>query len=157
MDGTSPAAPDRQLRVPDAPGRTWTAVASTVTDAAGAFAAPVLVPGSGRVRAVAADLRSSPVTFSVIPRLKLSLSPRRLRYGRRTRISASIEPATITRGTLIVERRVGSRYYRVSRRRVTFVDGQLVTTFRPPRTGLFRVTLQARGSTIARLVRAVSR
>ncbi len=157
VDGTSPAGQPVSFEYQKRPGAPWAAVAGATTDAAGAFAAPVPVPGSGRVRAVAAGLRSSPVSFTVIPRLTLSLSPRRLRFGRRTRITASVEPATITRATLIVERRVGSRYYRVSRRKVTFVDGQLSTTFRPPRTGRFRVTLQARGSTIARLVRAVSR
>jgi len=158
-DGASPLAAAVQIQYQTWAGSAWELVHTLQADADGAFAASVAVPASGRVRAVFAGdgthapITATPIPITVVARLTLSLDPRRLRPGRSTAVSATIDPPGAATARLIVERRVGTRYLLVQRRSVTVSGGAVATSFKPSRTGLYRVTLQAGGATIRRLVR----
>ncbi len=160
-DGAPPAGAPLQVQYQARAGSAWGLVQTLTADPQGAFAIGVAVPASGRVRAVFpgdaihGPITAVPITVSVAPQLTLALSPRRLRLGRATTINGTIGPTWPSRAQLTIERRVGRRYYLVRRKRVRVSAGKLSTTFRPSSKGLFRVTLQAGGSTIRRLVRAV--
>ncbi len=147
-DGTSPAEQAVTIQYQTAAGEPWTAVAGTATDATGAFALTAPLPGGGRVRAVQAGLHSSAVAVSVLPQLTLAVS--------RRAFTATVAPVTVTRGTIVVTRRVRGGWVRVKRIPVTFVDGTATVGFRPRLRGRYRVTLSARGSSVRRplIVRA---
>lgn len=129
-------------------GRPWKPVIGGTTDAAGAFAVAFPLPGSGRVRAQAAGLASAPIQVAVLPKLRLNVNGRRF--------IARVDPPTVTRGTIVVDRRVGRRWVRVKRIPVRFSDGAARVRFRPSRRGRYRVTLSSRGASVRRplIVRA---
>lgn len=147
-DGASPAGEPVTVEYQTKAGRAWTPVAGTTADPAGAFAVSVPLPGAGRVRASQSTLRSSPVAVTVLPRLALSVRPRSF--------TATAEPRTVTRGTIVVTRRVRHGWVRVRRIPVTFVDGTATVPFRPPLRGRYRVTLSAAKGSVRRplIVRA---
>jgi len=160
-DRADPTGAQVQIQYQPPTGAGWETIQAATADAQGAFAAEVTVPASGRVRAVFAGdgvhgaLKASPIAVSVLPRLTLSADPRRVRVGSRTRLSGSVEPLGARHATLVVQRRVGSRYYLVKRRRVPVRDGLVSAGFRPRLAGLYRVTLKTRGAKVRRFVRAV--
>jgi hypothetical protein len=118
-----------------------------------------MMPGSGSVRAVFPGdasrprLESPPFAITVIPKLTLSLTPRRLGAGNAVAVSGTMLPAQTIRVVCTVERRVGRRWKRVQRKRIAVRGGKFSTRIRERRAGLYRITIGAPNATIRRLVR----
>ncbi|MGI8623208.1 MAG: N-acetylmuramoyl-L-alanine amidase, partial [Solirubrobacteraceae bacterium] len=161
-DESSAAGAPIQVQYQPRGGSAWQVLQTLPARGDGTFATEVPLPTSGRVRAVfpgdltRAVVDGSPIDVTVVPGLALTLSPRRPPVGSATTVAGTVTPAGPKRARLTVERRVGSRYLPVSRRKVQVSsDGAVDTTFRPSRPGLYRVSLSVGGATARRFVRAV--
>jgi hypothetical protein len=175
VPGGKPATVSGQLRFADgssaaglpvgvefqAAGGAWTQLASAACGPDGSWTAAVTLPGSGLVRAVfvgdgvRARLESIPVTITVVPKLSLALSSRRLRARRSVAVSGTMTPALAPLVTCLVERRAGRRWVRVQRKRINVRGGKFTTRIKQRRAGLYRVSILAPNATIRRLVRFV--
>jgi hypothetical protein len=98
-------------------------------------------------------LESAPVPITVVTKLSLVLTSRRLRAGRAVGVSGTLVPAQATFVTCVVERRVGRRWVRVQRKRINVRGGRFATRIRQRRAGLYRVWVVAPNATIRRRVR----
>jgi hypothetical protein len=131
----------------------WTTLGSAVCGADGAWRTTVSFPSSGLVRAVfAGDAARTPLQsalrrITVLARLKLSLSRRRLRAGRTFRVRGTASPAAQVRLTL--ERRSRRRWVRERRRLLPVRDGAFQARLRPRSPGKYRVTVRV-GSVVRR-------
>jgi hypothetical protein len=172
--GTSPVAVSGQLRFADgsppggAPlaieyttaGAAWTPLTTTAAGPDGTWAASVVFPASGHVRAVFAGdgargrVESAPVTVRVVPSMALTTDKRRARAGRSFAISGVLAPAGQRRVVCLLERQVGSRWVRVQRKRINVRGGRFATKVRPTRPGLYRVSILADGVVRRRTLRA---
>jgi len=130
-------------------------------DARGAFSTDVALSATGSLRAafpgddVRPPVSGTPIMVAVEPLLTLSAAPKRPRAGRSVSISGRVEPLGATRASLTVHRRTAAGAEVVERGRVPIVDGAFATSFVPPRTGLYRVTLRVDGTRVRRHFRAV--
>jgi hypothetical protein len=144
-----------------AAGGAWTPVAGGTCGPDGGWAAAVTLPGSGAVRAVFGGdatrprLESAPVSITVVPKLTLALSSRRLRAGRVVGVSGTMLPAQSTLVVCTVERRVGRRWKRVQSKRIAVRGGKFSTRIRERRASLYRISISAPNATIRRQVRFV--
>jgi len=158
-DGASPAGATLTVELlrPGALG--WEAVGSTVCGADGSWQATVVLPASGRVRAVFAGdatrprLESPATAVTVLPALTIALGARRAPAGRAVRVRGTLAPAA-PRVVCLLERRVGGRWVRGQRKRIAVRGGRYATLVRPRRAGLYRVSIIAPGAVVRRLLRA---
>jgi hypothetical protein len=93
-------------------------------------------------------LESAPVSITVVPKLTLALSSRRLRAGRVVGVSGTMLPAQSTLVVCTVERRVGRRWKRVQSKRIAVRGGKFSTRIRERRASLYRITISAPNATI---------
>jgi hypothetical protein len=160
-DAADPTGAAIQVQYRTGGGQPWQVVQTLAADPEGAFATTLSVAASGHLRAVHpadathAELRSASVAVEVMPALSLAIDPRKVRAGRGTTISATADPVEVTRGRLVIQRRVAGRYRLVSGRTVEIVDGAYERTFTPSKAGHYRVTFRAGGATVRRSLRAV--
>jgi hypothetical protein len=154
-DGSPPAGAPVQLEF-QAPGGGWQPVGATACGPDGTWAADVALPASGLVRAFFAGdearppLPSPPAAVTVLPRLAVALSTRRLRRRRRLAISGTLAPQPAGgRVLLLLERQAGARWVVVQRKRLNVRGGAFRTAVRPRTAGLHRVTLTTPGATEA--------
>ncbi len=130
----------------------WEPVATSVTDPAGAWSAPVSLPYSRSLRASAgidvagSALVSQRVTLEVRSAIRAELRPRRLRLGGRTVAVGVVEPRRRSRRLIVtVERRVArGRYVSVARFPARARDGRFSVPLVPSRSGLYRVRVSVR-------------
>ena len=157
-DGASPAGRPLDIQY-TAAGSAWTSIGGTTTASDGSYRAEVTVPASGLLRVVFPGddahppLETSALKVTVVPLLSLALSPRRLRTGRVVAVSGTVSPSP-GRVACLLERRVGTRWVRVQRKRINVRGGGFKTRIRARRAGLYRVSIVAPGGTIRRLFRA---
>ena len=143
-------------------GAGWSPIGETTTQSNGRFSVRMRVPGSGQVRAVFPGeeshpaLEASPIAVTILPKLKLSLDPRRGPVGERVEVTGTLGPTWPSRIEVLFERRVGRRWVRVQRKRINVRGGKFRTVVRPERTGLHRVTVRTEGAVVKRRFRAVS-
>jgi hypothetical protein len=136
----------------------WVALGGAPCAADGRWATSLAVPRSGTVRAVYPGDGAHPrvesplVSLTVLPRLTIRLSARRVRAGRALRVSGTLSPAA-GRVAVLLERKVGRRYVRVQRKQIRVGRaGRYATLVRPRRSGVHRVTIAAPGAVARRLV-----
>ena len=171
--GVKPSAVSGELRFSDfssaaglpidvemlAAGAAWTRVAGATCNVDGTWAASIELPFSASVRAVFPGdatrprMESAPIDVRVVPSLRLSLSTTRPRRRRAVRVTGTMEPAS-RRVTVLWQRRVGRRWVRVQRKRITVRDGRFTTIVRPPVPGRYRLTIRGGGITRRRRLRA---
>jgi hypothetical protein len=135
--------------LPAVAGAAWRSLATTVASFDGSWSASAELPGSGSLRAVFAgdrtrgQLASPPRKITVLARLNVSLSRKRIRLGSRARVRGSADPATKVRLMLDVRRR--RRWLRTRTRLVRVRRGAYNTVVRPRGRGKYRVTVQVGG------------
>jgi hypothetical protein len=162
-DGASGAGAPLALEY-QAPGGAWSPVGAVSCGADGQWAAEIAVPASGLVRAVFAGdrlhppLATSPAAVTVLPRLTLRLSARRVRVRAAIRVTGTLAPAPAGgRALCVVERQVGRRWVTVTRKRINVRANAFSTVVRPRRAGLHRVTVSTPGETKRLAVRVTAR
>ncbi len=152
-DGSSPAGAALELQFQPR-GGAWQPVGSATTGADGQWFATAAVPASGLVRAVyhgdgarpAAQAAATSVT--VLPRLTMALSARRVRRGTTIRAKGTLSPAPAAGKVLFVlERQVGKRWVPVQRKRINVRNGGYDTRVRPRLPGLYRLAVSTPGAT----------
>jgi N-acetylmuramoyl-L-alanine amidase len=140
-------------------GGSFAPLATTRCAVDGSWSATVELPRSGTIRArfpgdtARAALESSSLKITLVPRLSLFLSARRIRRGSRIRVSGYVAPATSPRVTMLLERKVRGRYRRVRRRRLAVRNTRFRGSLRPSRPGLYRVTVSVDGASTRQYVR----
>jgi len=143
-----------------ASGRAWRPVATTGTGPGGDWRAAVALPASGIVRAVFAGdaarprLESPAASVTVLPALAMRLNTPRVRAGRRAAVSGTLAPGA-PQLVCLLERRIGSRWVTVQRKRIRVRRGRFATVVRPRRAGLYRVSVLAPGASSRRRLRAL--
>jgi hypothetical protein len=136
-------------------------IATTAAGPDGQWSATVTLPQSGTIRArfpgdtTRAPLQSSDVTVAVLPRLALGLSARRIRRHRRVAVSGVLTGTPATKLDVLLERKVGGRYWRERRKRIAVRNSRYLTRLRPRRAGLYCVTVSTPGASIRRYVRVL--
>jgi N-acetylmuramoyl-L-alanine amidase len=158
-DGSSPAGATLSIEYTTA-GSAWTPVASAPCGADGAWTASAVLPSSGSIRAVFAGdatrppVQSPAVPVTVVPALSLTSATRRTTAGGSIAVSGAVFPAP-ARVTVTLQRLVGRRWVRVSRRSVAVAGGRYASSVRLSRRGLYRVVVTAPGASRTRQLRAV--
>jgi N-acetylmuramoyl-L-alanine amidase len=159
-DGSSASgAPVAILYAATGSGGTYAPLATATCAADGSWSRTVAIPRTGTIRArfpgdgTRAPLESSSLRITLVPHVSLSLSSRRIRRGRRIRVSGSVAPATGTRVDLLLERKIRGRYRRVRRRRLPLRDTRFLGSIRPSGSGLWRVTVSVDGASTRQYVR----
>jgi N-acetylmuramoyl-L-alanine amidase len=144
-------------------GGTWQPVGSASTGADGSWTSVAAVPASGLVRAVfegdpgRGPLRSPGLSVTVLPRLTLQLSARRIHRRASVRVRGTLNPPPAGNRVLcILERQVAGRWVVVGRKRIDVRGGGFDTRVRPRLAGLHRITISAPGATKRLQVRVVS-
>jgi hypothetical protein len=121
-------------------GKSWRPAAEATTDASGDFSAPVAPSANATLRAVFAGASayrhstSSRTSVKVRPDMTLKAPAAMLTTGARIRLRGGIRPAK-SLVAIVVERRAGGRYRRVS-----------LTPVRPAARGRYGLTLRLRRS-----------
>lgn len=131
----------------------WRPVGAASVGGDGAWAATAELPASGLVRAVYSGdgarppLEAAPVSVTVLPRLSLELSVRRVRRGRAVQVKGILTPAPEGGRVLcVLERQVGRRWIVVQRKRINVRRATYSTALRPRVPGLHRVTISTPGA-----------
>jgi plastocyanin len=121
----------------------WVVLATVTPDESGAFSAPVAIARGGRLRATAAagQLVSPTVSVTILPKLKLTVFPRKTKKGRPVKITTRIQPANAAR-TATLET-FNPRRNAWSRVRTSSFTSAGVVTFTWPAAG---------GSTLVRVI-----
>ena len=139
----------------------WEPVGVAQVGGDGSWSASVPVDRSGALRAVWAGdgarpaLSSPAAPISVASRLSTRLSTRRLPAGGVFTVEGEVAPPPPGgRVALTLERRRGSTWVPVRRRRVSVRGGSYSVRLRVPVRGLYRVTVSAPGATRKRRLRA---
>jgi N-acetylmuramoyl-L-alanine amidase len=154
-------APVEILYASAAAGGAFTPIATARAGVDGSWSAVVELPRTGTIRArfpgdaTRAALESSSLTITLVPRLTMFLSKRRLRRRRPVTVRGSVTPATSTRVDVLLERKVAGRYRRVRRRRVPVRDARYARTLRPSAPGLYRITVSVDGASTRQYVRVI--
>jgi hypothetical protein len=136
-------------------------VATATCAVDGTWSARLDLPQTGTIRArfrgdaVRAPLESSSLTITILPRVSLSLSSRRIARGRRVAVSGVAWPTTAREVVILLERKRRGRYVQVRRRRVPLAATRYLRFLRPPRRGLYRVTVSVGGVTARDYLRVV--
>jgi len=142
-------------------GSAFSPIATARCAADGAWRTTIELPHSGTVRArfpgdaTRAPMESSSLRITVVPKLALGLSRRRMRRGRRLAVSGVVTPASMSHVSVMLERKVGGRYRRVRKRRTVLRSGRFLRFFRPSRPGLYRVTVSVPGASTRQYVRVL--
>ncbi len=161
-DGATPAG--RQLHLihqPTTTGGSWALLASTATDATGAWSLAIDVPMSGHVKAVflgdtaTPAVESRPLLITVTPAVALTVSSKRIPAGTTVRMQGTVAPFAPPTADLLVERKVRGRYHEVKRRTVTVRDGAFRARVKLRGVGKHRITVTAGGARRRRWVTAV--
>ena len=161
-DGSSPGGAPLGIEY-QAAGAAWQPVAGATCGADGRWIATVALPASGLVRAVFGGdgarprLESAPTKVEVLPRVAIALSAARMRVGRRVTVRGTVQAAPSGFVTFVVERRSRGGWRTVERRRLRLRGGAYRGRVRVGRTGLYRVSVIAGGTTRRRLLRGVTR
>ncbi len=140
-------------------GGAYAPLATARCAADGSWSATVNLPRTGTIRArfpgdaTRAALESSSLKITLVPKLSLFLSSRRVRRGSRIRVSGYVAPATSPRATMVLERKVAGRYRRVRRWRLPVRNTRFSGAVRPSRPGLYRVTMSVEGASTRQYVR----
>jgi hypothetical protein len=143
-DGSSSdGAPLTVEYLPAVAGAAWRTVATAVASFDGSWRASAELPGSGSLRAVSGQLASPPRKITVLARLNLTLSRKRIRLGSRIRARGTADPATQVR--LMLDVRSRRRWIRTRTRLVRVRRGAYNTVVRPRGRGKYRVTVQVGG------------
>jgi hypothetical protein len=158
-DGSSPAGAALALEYTTA-GSAWAPLASTAAGPDGAWAASVVLPASGQVRAVfpgdaaRGRLESAPAPVRLVPTMSLTTDKRRARARTAFAVSGTLDPAQ-PRVVCLLERQVRrGRWVTVQRKRINVRGGRFATKVRPKTPGLYRVSIIADGVTRRRTLRA---
>lgn len=152
VSGTSPYAETPVVLETRAPGQggDWTPLVTVTPGADGSFTAALPLERGGRIQATTAggQLRSQPILVTVVPKLAVSVVPRRPKVGRLAKIVVKIGPAGAARGaTLETYVTLRKRWTRVKTTPVKATTG--VVTFSVKATEAptqYRITV-ARAST----------
>jgi hypothetical protein len=159
-DGSSPLnAPVEILYATG--GSAYSPIATARAAADGSWSATVDLITTGSIRArfpgdaTRAALESSSLTITLIPKIALSLSGKRIRRGRRIAVSGVVWPQPASPATLLLERKVGRRYKRVRRRRLRVRDTRYLRFLRPSARGLYRVTVSVDGTSTRQYFRVL--
>ena len=142
-------------------GSAFSPIATVRCAADGQWSTTVDLPHTGTIRArfpgdaTRAPLESGSLKITVVPSLALGLSSRRIRRGRRIAVSGVVTPASESHVVVLLERKVGATYRRVRRRRAVLSAGRFLRFFRPPRAGLYRVTVRVGGVSARQYVRVL--
>jgi hypothetical protein len=161
-DGSSPSGAALAIEF-QAAGSAWQQIGTATCGADGRWTGQVALPRSGLVRAVYGGgsgrprLESAPTRVKVLPRIAIAMSANRMRIGRRITVRGTVEPVESEFVTLLVERRYRGRWATVERRRLRLRGGAYRGRVRLRRTGRYRVSISAGGTTRRRLLRAVTR
>jgi hypothetical protein len=119
----------------------------------------LITTGSVRARfpgdATRAAMESSTLEITLVPKLAMSLSGKRIRRGRRVAVSGVVWPQPASAAQLLLERKVGGRYKRVRRRRLPVRNTRYLRYLRPRARGLYRVTVSIDGATKRQYFRIV--
>jgi hypothetical protein len=157
-DGSSPAGLPVSVEYLSA-GSAWTEVASAICGADGQWATSVELPATGKLRAVfggdatRGQMQSSTIAVRVVPSVRMTVPKTRVRRRRAVTLSGTMSPATPL-VTVLFERRVGRRWLRVQRKRVTVTDGAFKSYVRPPVPGRYRLSVTGGGVTRRRRILA---
>ena len=142
-------------------GSAFSPIATARCAADGQWSTTIDLPHTGTIRArfpgdaTRAPMESSSLNITVVPKLDIGLSARRVRRRRRLAVSGVVTPAKQSHVVVLLERRVRGRYRRVRRRRAVLGDGRFLRFFRPTRPGLYRVTVTVPGATARKYVRVL--
>jgi hypothetical protein len=159
-DGSTAAgAPVEILYASAAAGGAFSPIGTAHAATDGTWTMTVDLPRTGTVRArfpgdaTRAALESSSLAITLVPRLSMFLSSRRIRRRRPIKIRGSVAPATSTRVDVLLERKVRGRYRRLRRRRAPITNARYTRTLRPSAPGLYRITVSVDGATTRQYVR----
>ena len=158
-DGASPDGAVVQVQF-QASGAAWQVIGTARADGAGAWSAKLRAPSTGALRAVFPGdgshpaLESDALRATVLPRLTIALSSRRVNTGTKVAVTGTLGPTWPRRIELRFERRVRGRWVKVQRKRINVRDGGYSTFVRPRSAGLHRVRILAPGVSITRTLRA---
>ena len=158
-DGSSAAGAPVEILYSTGSGGAFSPLTRTPCAADGTWTTTVDLPRTGAIRArfpgdaTRSALESSSLTITLVPRLSMFLSSRRIRRGRAVSVRGSIAPATSTRVDVLLERKVRGRYRRVRRRRVPIRNARYLKSLRISRPGLWRVTVSVDGASSRQYVR----
>jgi hypothetical protein len=149
-DGTP--APGAQVELQQGTAQGWKTLAIATTDAGGAWTAPIALPYSRTLRALATidplagQLVSSTVRLEVRSAIQAVIGPQHLRVGRRVIVKGAVRPLQRSRRLVVtLERRAArGRYRRVARFGVTAKGGRFRVPIVPSRSGLYRVRVSVR-------------
>ena len=133
-------------------GSSYSPVGTVRAAADGSWTATVDLVTTGSIRArfpgdaTRAALESSSLTITLIPKLAMSLSGRRVRRGRRVAVSGVVWPQPPGAAELLLERKVRGGYKRIRRRRLPVRNTRYLRYLRPTARGLYRVTVRVDGA-----------
>jgi len=158
-DGSSPMGAPLAIEYAPA-GGVFAQVTATSVGFDGAWTTSVVLPKSGKVRAVYAGddtrprLESAPVSVTVVPTLAITTDKRRAKAGTAFTLTGVLSPTQV-RVVCLLERQVRGRWVTVQRKRINVRQTQIATKVRPKTPGLYRVSILAEGVTRRRTIRAL--
>ena len=158
-DGSSPMGAPLAIEYAPA-GGAFAQVTATSVGFDGAWTTSVVLPKSGKVRAVFAGdgtrprLESAPISVTVVPTLAITTDKRRAKAGTAFTLTGVLSPTQV-RVVCLLERQVRGRWVTVQRKRINVRQTQIATKVRPKTPGLYRVSILADGVTRRRTIRAL--
>jgi hypothetical protein len=151
-DGSSAAGAPVEILYSTGSGGAYSPLANTRCAVDGSWTTTVDLPRTGTIRArfpgdaTRSALESSSLAITLVPRLSMFLSSRRIRRRRRVRVRGIVAPTPSTPVELLLERKVRGRYRRVRRRRLPVRNSRYRRALRPSRPGLYRITVSVDGA-----------
>jgi hypothetical protein len=159
-DGSSPAGAPLAVEYAGKGTTAFSQIGTTQVGLDGSWATSVVLPASGKVRAVFAGdatrprLESRPVNVKVVPSLAITTSRRRAKHGRTFRVTGTLNP-TQALVVCLLEKQSRGRWVTVQRKRIAPRQSRIDTKVRPKTPGLYRVSIIADGVTRRRTIRAL--
>jgi hypothetical protein len=159
-DGSSPAGAPVDILYATG-GSAFSPITTVRCAADGQWSTTIDLPRTGTIRArfpgdaTRPPMESSSLKITVVPKLALGLSSRRMHRRSRLAVSGVVTPPKERYVTVLLERQVGRRYRPVRKRRVRLRDGRFLRFFRPTRRGLYRVTVRVPGAQARQYLRVV--
>jgi N-acetylmuramoyl-L-alanine amidase len=157
-DGSSPTGAPVEILYATG-GSSYSPITTARAAADGSWTATVDLITTGSIRArfpgdaTRTALESSSLTITLIPKLAMSLSGKRIRRGRRVAVSGVVWPQPPGAAELLLERKVRGRYKRIRRRRLPVRNTRYLRYLRPTARGLYRVTVRVDGASIRQYFR----